>query len=223
MPRPRHLLASRGGSCPPCPCSGCSRPHPEHPDARIPRPASGALRLLLADVLGVPDGGLGRPLHRGARQREPARGRQRQHLGARRPRVHGQLRQRPVELPERRPGLQPAEPEAATAGCNVRDADRLARRHLPRPGAHQDRPFRCVHRGSGRDRPPALSAALRCQRRDAGLRPLRRQPPRAPTAALDREHASGRGLTRALVTGRGRPRLRLHRDPAGRASRLARR
>ena len=88
---------------------------------------------------------------------------------------------------------------------------------VPRPGAHQERPLGCVHRRSGRGRPPALSVALRCQRRDAWLRPLRRQPPRSPTAALDREHASGRGLTRALATGRRQPRVRLHGDPAGRA------
>ncbi len=103
------------------------------------------------------------------------------------------------------------------------NAERRARRHLPRPGAHQDRPLGCFHRRSRRGRPPALPGSLRCERRDAWVRPLRRQPPRAPTAALDREHASGRGLARALATGRGRPRIRVHRDPAGRAPRLARR
>ena len=124
-----------------------------------------------------------------------------------------------------------ARAESGSTACGTPSGRGGLRRSRSRPARSRGpTPTRCASSPSARLPSPAISprsassaAGSPSMRADAWVRPLRRQPPLAPAAALDREHASGRGLARALATGRGRPRVRLHRDSASRAPRLARR
>ena len=177
-------------------------------------------RLVLADLLASPTAAAADPLHRGARQREPARRRQRQHLGARRPRAWRQkLRQRPVELPRAVPRCTACRTRSGHGGL------RRSRRRPRSPRAYPDQ----VRIKSVR------SAAFTGDLAAVGLQRCRSPfdvasggdvaSPSTTSAAPCRPRLLSIVNTlpvvghRALATAGRQPRVRLHGDPAGRALR----